>query len=79
MDLVKTSKQILDTVLYITEENFFLNCAVKLNLNLATTKKQLKEIHNKITSGESSLEDYSRELQKVYFDYCDFLNINYEK
>jgi trehalose/maltose hydrolase-like predicted phosphorylase len=74
--MLKTNKQILNATIHICEENFFLNLAIRLNLNLATTKLQVKEIHKKISSNEKNLNDYSRELQKCYLDYLSFLGIN---
>jgi hypothetical protein len=75
MDLVKTTDKILNQMIYINEENFFLNLAVRLDLNYPTTKLQVKEIHKKISTGEKELTDYSVELQKIYFFYLDFLGI----
>jgi len=60
----------------ISEQNFFLNLAIRLRLNEKTTRFQIKEIHQKIISGEKSLNDYSDELQRLYNYYLEFLKIN---
>jgi hypothetical protein len=76
MNLIKTTQRILDQQIHINEENFFLNLAVRLDLNYPTTKLQIKEIHKNISTGKKDLEEYSRELQKLYFFYLDFLGIS---
>lgn len=68
-------KTLLDQQIYINTENFFLNLSIRLGLNLPTTKKQIKEIHENILNEKKDLDDYSRTLQKAYFDYLNFLKI----
>lgn len=69
-------KRLLKNQLHKDEQNFFLNLAVQLKWNLATTKHQILEIHKSIISGDKTLNDYSIMLQKSYQHYLDFLMIN---
>ena len=76
MDLIKTTQKLLQQQIFINEENFFLNLAIKLDLNYKTTKFQILDIHKRISSGEKSLNDYSQEIQKLYNHYLEYLQIN---
>lgn len=78
MDQITLNK-ILNHVVFISEENFFLNLAIKLDLNYQTTKHQILDIHRRICTGEKNLNDYSQEIQKLYKHYLEYLRINIDE
>lgn len=74
----KKQNQILNQIIYLNEQSFFLTLSVRLNLNFKTTVFQIKDIHKRISSGKKDINDYSNELKEIYSFYLEFLDISFE-
>jgi uncharacterized coiled-coil DUF342 family protein len=77
MDMLKEENKLIKQITILNEENFFLRLSVNLKWNMKTTKHQVLEVHKNISTGKKELKEYSEEIQKVYFSYLDFIDINH--
>jgi cell division protein FtsL len=68
-------KELLRQQVAINEQMFFLNLAIRLQMNYNTTQFQIRDIHSRILSGDKELDDYSGELQKLYGYYLSYLGL----
>jgi hypothetical protein len=68
-------KELLRQQVAINEQMFFLNLAIRLQMNYNTTQFQIRDIHSRILSGDKKLDDYSGELQKLYGYYLNYLGL----
>ena len=78
MSTIKKENQILNQIIYLNEQSFFLTLCVRLNLNYKTTTFQIKDIHKRITSRKKDINDYSIDLQEIYAFYLQFLGLSLE-
>lgn len=78
MSTIKKQTEILNQIIYLNEQSFFLTLCVRLNLNYNTTKFQIKDIHKRISSGKKDINDYSVDLQEIYAFYLEFLGISFD-
>ena len=58
------------------EQRFFLSLAIRFRQDYETTVFQMKDIHQRIGSGDRTLNDYSKEVQQLYSYYLVHLGLN---
>ena len=58
------------------DKRFFLSLAIRFRQDYETTVFQMKDIHQRIGSGDRTLNDYSKEVQQLYSYYLVHLGLN---